>query len=138
MSEIKRAAQARPLAKPKGKAKAKVKTRPKKPAKPKAAKTKSIETGVAPWKFLVQRMHPWRKQLYVKGRNLTARQLVGAIKANHFTEEAAAENFRLPIEAIREALAYAEQYAQLLATEAEIERLMSKREETPLVAQGVS
>ncbi len=96
------------------------------------------ETAVEPWRFLVRRQHPWRKQLYVKGRNLTARQLVGAIKSNQFNEENAAANFHLPIEAIREALAYVEKNSELLQTEAEIERLMRKREGAPRVGQPVS
>jgi hypothetical protein len=40
------------------------------------------EAAVQPWQYLVRRQHPWRQQLYVKGRNLTARQLVGSMKAN--------------------------------------------------------
>lgn len=85
------------------------------------------ETAVEPWRFLVRRQHPWRQQLYLKGRNLTARQLVGSIKANQLDDEKAAANYRLPIEAIREALAYVEKNGELLETEAEIERLMHKR-----------
>lgn len=85
------------------------------------------ETAVEPWRFLVRRQHPWRKQLYLKGRNLTARQLVGSIKANQLDDEKAAANHRLPIEALREALAYVEKNRTLLETEAEIERLMHKR-----------
>ena len=54
------------------------------------------ETAVEPWRFLVRRLHPWRKQLYVKGRNLTARQLVGSIQANQMNDEQAAANYRLP------------------------------------------
>jgi hypothetical protein len=86
------------------------------------------EIPVEPWQFLVRRHHPWRKQLYVKGRNLTARQLVGSMKANQLDEAAAAADHHLPVEAVREALAYVECYRQLLETEAEIERLMVRRE----------
>ena|ERR1051325_7984291 len=85
------------------------------------------ETPAAPWRFLVRRHHPWRKQLYLKGRNLTARQLVGSIKANQMDEETAAKNYHLPLDAIKEALAYVEKNLDLLQTEAEIERLMHKR-----------
>jgi uncharacterized protein (DUF433 family) len=85
------------------------------------------ETPVEPWQYLVRRQHPWRTQLYVKGRNLTARQLVGGIKANQLDEERAAANYDLPIEAVREALVYVEKNKELLETEAEIERLMLKR-----------
>ena len=104
----------------------------------KETRTKSRETAVEPWRFLVRRQHPWRKQLYLQGRNLTARQLVGSIKANRLDEDSAAENYHLPIEAIREALAYVESNKALLETEAEIERLMSKREEVAGAPQPVS
>ena len=58
---------------------------------------------------------------------MTARQLVGSIKANQFDAEKAAANYELPVEAIREALADVEKNKELLETEAEIERLMLKR-----------
>jgi hypothetical protein len=74
------------------------------------------EAAVEPWRHLVRRRHPWRKQLYVKGRNLTARQLVGAMKANHFDEEKAAADYHLPVEAVREAMAYVEENKNLLET----------------------
>jgi hypothetical protein len=86
------------------------------------------ETEVPPWKFLVSRRHPWRKQLYLKGRNLTARQLVGSMHANAFDEAAAAANYHLPVEAVHEAVAYVQANAELLQTESEIERLMLKRD----------
>jgi uncharacterized protein (DUF433 family) len=84
------------------------------------------ESRVEPWKYLVRRQHPWRKQLYVKGRNMTARQLVGAMKANEFDEATAADDYDLPIEAIREALAYVEQNKELLEAETEAEQPMHK------------
>ena len=58
---------------------------------------------------------------------MTARQLVGSMKANQLDEAAAAADNRLPVEAVREALAYVERNKVLLETEAEIERLMLKR-----------
>jgi uncharacterized protein (DUF433 family) len=85
------------------------------------------EVPVEPWQYLVRRQHPWRRQLYFKGRNMTARQLVGSMKANDLDETAVAADNRLPLEAIREALAYVERNRELLETEAEIERLMLKR-----------
>ena len=85
------------------------------------------ERAVEPWHFLVRRRHSWRTQLYVKGRNLTARQLVGAMKANELDEMSAAADFRLPLEAVREALVYVEKNREFLQTEAEIEQLMLKR-----------
>src|SRR5437588_68142 len=96
------------------------------------------EAAVEPWQYLVRRQHPWRKQLYVKGRNMTARQLVGSMKANQLDEAAAAADYRLPVEAIREALTYVERNRELLETEAEIERLMLKRGEVARGPQPVS
>jgi hypothetical protein len=96
------------------------------------------ESAVEPWQFLVRRRHPWRKQLYVKGRNLTARQLVGAMRANQLDNERAAGNFHLPIGAIREAQDYVEQNLELLQTEAEIERLMHQRERVARACPRVS
>jgi uncharacterized protein (DUF433 family) len=85
------------------------------------------ETPVAQWHHLVRRRHPWRHQLYVKGRNMTAEQLIGSMRANHFDETQVAADYRVPVEAVREALAYVEANGELLQTEAEIERLMLKR-----------
>jgi hypothetical protein len=96
------------------------------------------ETAVEPWSYLVRRKHAWRKQLYVLGRNLTARQLVGSILANELDDAKAAANYHLPIDAIREARAYVEKHRELLETEAEIERLMHKREGVARAAQSVS
>lgn len=69
---------------------------------------------------------------------MTARQFVGSINANKFSEEAAASNYRLDVEAIREAFAYVEQNKDLLETEAEIERLMLKRREVVRGPQPLS
>jgi uncharacterized protein (DUF433 family) len=73
------------------------------------------ETPAPPWKYLVVRNHPWRKQLYIKGRNMTVRQLVGNAKANKFSDEQAAQDLHLPVEAIREALAYFEANPEVIA-----------------------
>ena len=96
------------------------------------------ETPVEPWQYLISRPHPWRQQLYVKARNLTARQLVGAMKANQLDEEATAADYRLPAEAVREALAYVDRNRELLETETETERLMLKRGGVARGAQAVS
>jgi uncharacterized protein (DUF433 family) len=85
------------------------------------------EGPVAPWAYLVARPHPWRRQLYLKGRNLTVRQLVGTVKANGWGEEEAASNLDLPVEAIREALRYAAENEELLTFETAYENLMLAR-----------
>jgi uncharacterized protein (DUF433 family) len=80
------------------------------------------------WNHLVVRRHPWRRQLFLKGRNMTVRQLVGTVKVDGWSEEEAARNVDLPVEAIREALRYAEINRDLLAAEAEYERLVLQEE----------
>lgn len=80
------------------------------------------ETASPPYRHLVRRAHPWRQQLYVKGRNLTVRQLVGTIQANALTEDQAARDLDLPVEAIREALAYYAENVELIDLEAAWER----------------
>lgn len=80
------------------------------------------EGNASPWRFLVSRPHPWRKQLSIKGRNTTVGQLVAALEANHLTVEQAADEFALPIEAVREALAYFEENRRLIGIEALEER----------------
>jgi uncharacterized protein (DUF433 family) len=74
------------------------------------------------WHYLVGRPHPWRRQLSIKGRNLTVGQLLSTIRANHLTPEQASEDLGLPLAAIQEALAYAEENKALLELEASEER----------------
>jgi hypothetical protein len=84
------------------------------------------ETPAPPWQHLVVRKHPWRKQLYVKGRNMTVRHLVGTMKANRFTEEEAAKDLHLPVEAIREAQAYFDANPEVIALDAAYEQHLRK------------
>lgn len=80
------------------------------------------------WRYLVERRHPWRRQLSLKGRNMTAGQLVATMKANAMTAEQAAADFDLPLDAIQEAARYCEEQKDLIALEALEERryLMEK------------
>jgi uncharacterized protein (DUF433 family) len=87
------------------------------------------ETPAPPWKYLVVRKHPWRKQLYIKGRNMTVRHLVGGVKSNKFSDEQAAENYDLPVEAIHEALAYFEANPEVIALDHATEMYLLSLEE---------
>jgi uncharacterized protein (DUF433 family) len=85
--------------------------------------TSQAETTTSPrWKFLVERSHSWRRQLCIKGRNMTAAQLVSAMNANRLSAEQAAVDFDLPLEAVQEALSYCGEQAELIAIEANEER----------------
>lgn len=83
------------------------------------------------WQYLVERPHPWRRQLYIKGRKLLASTVWQDMIANKMTPEEAAENWNLPLCAIHEAVRYCESHTELLKLEAEEERYR-------LEEQGVS
>jgi hypothetical protein len=57
------------------------------------------------WQYLIARPHRWRRQLSIKGRNMTVGQLVSTVRANRYTPEQASEELELPLAAIYEALA---------------------------------
>ncbi len=82
------------------------------------------ELPVDGWRYLVARRHPWRRQLFVKGRNMTVRQLIGTVKVENWNDQQAAQALDLTKDAIREARRYAEMNQELLAAEAEYERLV--------------
>ncbi len=74
------------------------------------------------WQFLVSRPHPWRRQLYIKGRKLRASTLCSGITVNEMTPEEAAKDWNLPLAAIYEAIQYCKNHEALLSLEAEEER----------------
>ena len=79
--------------------------------------------GLSCWTFLVERPHSWKKQLFVKGRKLTAAQVWLDMQANQMTPTEAAENWELPEEAVAEIIEYCESSAPLLKMEADEEKL---------------
>lgn len=82
----------------------------------------AAETVCPPWCYLVARPHAWRRQLSIKGRNMTVGQLVSTIRANRLTPEQAAADLELPLGAIQEALAYHNENRGLIELEAAEER----------------
>jgi predicted anti-sigma-YlaC factor YlaD len=74
------------------------------------------------WQFLESRPHPWRRQLYLKGRRLLASSVWSGMIANQLTLEQAIDNWDLPLAAIGEAIQYCETHRDLLEHEAEAER----------------
>jgi uncharacterized protein (DUF433 family) len=74
------------------------------------------------WSYLVARPHPWRRQLFVKGRKLRASTVWIDMQANGMSPEEAAANWELPSEAIEEICRYCESHRALLEMEAEEER----------------
>lgn len=80
-------------------------------------------SGSDTWTYLVERPGSWKRQLFVKGRRLTAAQVWLDMKANQMTQTEAAENWDLPVEAVAEIVSYCENNAALLQMEADEERL---------------
>jgi uncharacterized protein (DUF433 family) len=72
--------------------------------------------------FLVRVAHPWRRQLFVKGRRQTAAQLVADMRANDWDIDRTAAEFDLDRRAVVEALHYCERNQSLIAAEIAEER----------------
>lgn len=79
-------------------------------------------TAASVWKHLRAKPNSWRRQLYLKDRNMTVGQLVSTLLANQETPEQASENLELPLDAVLEALAYYEQNKNLIQEEAAAEK----------------
>lgn len=84
------------------------------------------------WQYLEQRPHPWRKQLYIKGKKIKASVIYSDMAANNQTPAEAAENWNLPLTAIREVIKYCETHRELLKQEAEEGRRLLKTERVKL------
>ncbi len=80
------------------------------------------------WQYLVYRPHAWRKQLYLKGRKLLASIVWQDMISNQMSPEEAAENWDIPLAAVREVINYCESHQELIKLEAEEEgdRLIAK------------
>ena len=84
------------------------------------------------WQYLIARPHRWRRQLCIKGRNMTVGQLVSTVRANRLTPEQASENLDLPLAAICEALTYYAENRGLIELEACEERRRLAQRGLPL------
>ncbi len=76
----------------------------------------------ARYRWLVAAPHRWRKQLSLKGRRITAGQLVLSMEANGDSIEAAAREFDLEPEAVAEAVDYVSRNRPLIDAELAEER----------------
>lgn len=74
------------------------------------------------WRWLLERPHPWRRQLWVKGRKLLASAVWLDALTNGMGPREAAENWDLPQEACEEIFAYCEANKALIEAEANEER----------------
>ncbi|MBX9879920.1 MAG: hypothetical protein K2Y22_15790 [Candidatus Obscuribacterales bacterium] len=85
-----------------------------------------IVPGVEPppmkWKYLVERPHSWKSQLFVKGRRLPAANVWSSMLVEKMSIEETAEDWDLPVEAIEEIISYCEANKSLIEMEAAEER----------------
>jgi uncharacterized protein (DUF433 family) len=83
------------------------------------------------YQYLERRAHSWRREPVFKGRTMTVSHVVYGMRANQLSIEAAAEDFGLPVEAIREALTYYERHRELI--EADVDELRRRIEDAATV-----
>ena len=94
--------------------------------------------GSPPWQYLVARPHRWRRQLSIKGRNMTVGQLLSSIHADRYTPAQASNELELPLGAIKEALAYYAENRELIEMEACEERRRLGERGYPLEPKDLS
>lgn len=88
------------------------------------------------WRWLLERPHPWRRQLWVKGRKLLASAVWLDALTNGVGPREAAENWDLPREAAEEVFAYCEANRALIESEANEERQRLQRANVDLEARA--
>lgn len=91
----------------------------------KAIANQSAHSGAsATYRYLEPRLHRWRRQWALKGRNVTVGQLVYSMRASGLLDDpdAAACDFDLPVEQVREALDYYRRHRHLIEAEANEEK----------------
>lgn len=84
------------------------------------------------------RPHPWRRQLYIKGRKLLASTVWQDAIANEMSPKQAAENWDLPLTAIYEVIQYCETHQELLKLEADEERYLLEEKGVSLEPSAAS
>lgn len=73
--------------------------------------------GETRYAHLEARPDSWRKQLYLKERNMTVWHVVGRMQAHGYSSAEAAEYFDLPLAAVLEAVDYYQRNKELVDAE---------------------
>lgn len=93
-----------------------------------------LEEQLAPrTRWLVERKHAWRRQPWIKGRRITAGALARNAEIEGWSPEQTAIEFDLPLDAVVEAINYANTNRQLVLAE-ERENAIAAREATAIPA----
>jgi hypothetical protein len=88
------------------------------------------------WVYLVAQAHPWKKQLFVKARNLPAAAVWTGMIANDLSVQEAAENLKLSVDAVEEILEYCQANRVLLEMEAQEELRILEEKGIGIVAKN--
>jgi hypothetical protein len=88
------------------------------------------------WRWLLERPHPWRRQLWVKGRKLLASTVWLDALTNGMGPREAAENWDLPLNACEEIFAYCDANKALIEAESNEERQRLNRENLDVEARA--
>ncbi len=64
-----------------------------------------------------RREHPWRRQLFVKGRRLLPGCIASTMRIENWSPEETAVQFKLPLEVVMEIIDYAGRYRTLIEAE---------------------
>lgn len=84
------------------------------------------------WQYLEKRPHPWRQQLYIKGKRIKASVIYSDMIVNEITPEEAVDNWELPLAAIQEVIEYCQTHQELLKQEAQEGRRRLEEKGVPL------
>ncbi len=79
------------------------------------------------YRYLVAHSHPWRRQLFVKGRRLPAASVYKDYLVEHRTPAQLANDWSLPLEAVTECIMYCKENQALLEMEAQEDRRRAER-----------
>lgn len=74
------------------------------------------------YRYLEQRPESWRRQLFIKGRNIPAGHVVRSMLANQRTPRQEAEDRELPVEAVYECLRYYDDHEADVLADIQAER----------------
>ena len=96
---------------------------------------KQLDSDPPLWKYLEARPTSWKKQLFLKGRRVTAANIWLDMLTNSRSVRDEAANWDLSVEIVEEIVRYCEANRDLITKESEHERLFMKREGIPLTLE---
>lgn len=74
------------------------------------------------YQWLECRPQSWRKQLFLKGRNIAVGQLIYSMRANHLTPDGAVFEYDLPLAQVQEAMLYYQRHRDIIEADSAEER----------------